>query len=343
MESLGLLKTPKKQETKCLEKDLCEEVKMELKSNTDKDFDIQNKKIIKRIEEAKKAKEEREQNQESTQNKTNLAKVVRLPVWPEEVRGVPNVALRSALFSAAGKGPKAFFHKVPLHSQEGVLIRYTGAKLDQCDASVWETVLHMARLSNLGDEFRVSAYQLLKFLGKTDTGKNRTILDKRLSTLNATALEIDIGSRSYEGSLIDEVYRDKKTKEYIIKLNSKLKILFESTQYTLVDWSMRNTLDGKPLAQWLYGYYSSHAEPYPVKIETLHKLCGSETTEIWKFTQNLKKALDELVLLFKNQGQIFNYWLDNDLVFVQKTPSKSQKKHLKKLPKKNNKRPVLKK
>ena len=29
------------------------------------------------------------------------------------------------------------------------------------------------------------------------------------------------------------------------------------------------------LAQWLHGFYASHAKPFPIKIETLHRLCGS--------------------------------------------------------------------
>lgn len=38
---------------------------------------------------------------------------------------------------------------------------------------------------------------------------------------------------------------------------------------------MRHALDGHQLAQWLHGFYASHAKPFPIKIETLHRLCGS--------------------------------------------------------------------
>ena len=37
-------------------------------------------------------------------------------------------------------------------------------------------LLHIARPQGLGNECRVTAYQLLKALGKTDSGKNRDIL-----------------------------------------------------------------------------------------------------------------------------------------------------------------------
>jgi hypothetical protein len=171
-------------------------------------------------------------------------------------------------------------------------ILYTGQRLDQGDLDVWQAVLHIARLQGLGDECRVTAYQLLKTLGKTDTGKNRDILDRRLSRKNASAVRIKIGRYSYEGSLIDEVYRDEKTLEYVINLNPKLRALFERDQWTAVDWAVRLELTGQPLAQWLHGFYATHAQPYPISVEKLHELCGSEAEEIWKFKQLLVRSLE---------------------------------------------------
>ena len=73
------------------------------------------------------------------------------------------------------------------------------------------------RLQGLGNECRVTAYQLLKALGKTDSGKNREILDIRLSRMKATGIDVHIGRFGYEGSLIDEVYRDKETRECVFQ------------------------------------------------------------------------------------------------------------------------------
>jgi hypothetical protein len=180
-------------------------------------------------------------------------------------------------------------------------------------------------------------------MNKKNTGGNRDVLDARLSGLVATAIEVQTGPYRYTGNLVDEFYKDETTREYIIRINPKLKTLFEPDQFTLIDFKTRQALEGKSLAQWLHGYYSSHAEPYPVKIETLHKLCGSETSELWKFTQNLKKALEELALALRNDGKIFDFRIENDLIIAKKTPSKTQQKHLKKLPKKGKKQTMLKK
>ncbi|WP_239990634.1 plasmid replication initiator TrfA [Pseudomonas sp. LAMO17WK12:I9] len=178
-----------------------------------------------------------------------------LPHWPDSVRRVPNVALRSALFGAISKGHRPYLERVEIHAQGGISIFYTGALLDQGDLDVWETVLHMARAQELGAECRVTAYRLLKELGKTDSGKNRTILDRHLSRMKATALQVRVGDHSYEGSLIHEVYRDHGTRCYVIRLNPMLRVFFLGDQFTDVDWSVRQALHGKPLAQWLHSFY----------------------------------------------------------------------------------------
>ncbi len=76
--------------------------------------------------------------------------------------------------------------------------------------------------------------------------------------MKATGVDVHIGWFGYEGSLIDEVYRDKETREYVFRVNLKLRTLFEPDQFTQVDWAVRRQLGGQPLAQWLHGFYASH-------------------------------------------------------------------------------------
>jgi hypothetical protein len=257
----------------------------------------------------------------------NVMQINRDP-WPEVDRGVPNAALRSALFGVIKKGARAYLERQEIHAQEGICIIYTGARLDQGDLDAWLTVLHIARTQELGDECRVTAYQLLKALGKTDTGSNRDTLERRLSRMKATGVDVNVGKYGYEGSLIDEVYREKETREYVIRLNPKLCALFEADQFTQIDWSVRHALDGKPLAQWLHGYYSSHARPFPVKVDTLHRLCGSEAALLSDFKKDLRKALDAVADAGTANGQPFSYDIRGDLVHVKKQASESQQRHL---------------
>ncbi|WP_447788291.1 plasmid replication initiator TrfA [Pseudomonas farris] len=251
-----------------------------------------------------------------------------LPNWSDSVRRVPNVALRSALFGAISKGHRPYLERVKINALGGISILYTGALLDQGDLDVWETVLHLARMQELGSECRVTAYRLLKDLGRTDTGKNRTILDRHLSRMKATALQVRVGEHSYEGSLIHEVYRDHDSRSYVIRLNPKLRVLFLDDQFTDVDWSVRQALHGRPLAQWLHGFYVTHARPYNLKVETLHRLCGSRASSLRDFKKDLRRSLDTVERASNAAGQPFSYLIEGNLVRVKTTPSPSQRRHL---------------
>lgn len=254
--------------------------------------------------------------------------VVQLPSWPEPMRGVPNGVLRSALFGAIKKGPRRYMEGEQIASLDGIEIRYTGQRLDQGDLDVWESLLHIARLQAMGEQCRFTAYAMLKLMGKTDTGPNREALHKRITRLRANAVDIKQGRHSYIGGLVDEAYKDEETQEWVIVLNPKLHALFAADQFTQIDWSVRHELNGKPLAQWLHGYYASHAKPYPISVATLHKLCGSESVLLSDFKKDLRKALDAVTEAGTTHGQPFSNEIKDDLVYVEKKGSGSQRRHV---------------
>ncbi len=258
-------------------------------------------------------------------------KVVQLPLWPDPMRAVPNACLRSALFGAVRKGRRRLLEQETIAAMEGVEIRYTGPRLSQGDLDVYESLLHILRDQPLGKVCYTTSYALLKIMGKKDTGGrggNREVLHRSLMRLGATMVEIETRSYSYAGSLIDEVEQNKKTREYVITLNPKLKTLFAPDQYTQIQWTIRRELEGHQLAQWLHGFYASHAQPYPVKVETLHKLCGSETERMDHYRENLRKALDAVAAACAAHGESFQYRIEKSIVFVDRTPSETQQRHI---------------
>lgn len=255
-------------------------------------------------------------------------KVVQLPLWPEPVRAVPNGFLRSALFGAIRKGRRRYLKAEQLAALDGIEIRYTGERLDQGDLDVWESVLHAVRLQELGSQCRVTSYALLKLMGKTDTGKNRATLHERITRLRAGTVELKQGRYVYIGGLIGEAFKDEETQEWVIVLNPKLRALYGADQFTQVDWSVRHALDGHQLAQWLHGFYASHAKPFPLKIETLHRLCGSEARTMRFFAVDLRKNLDAVAEASAAHGEGFSYEIRGDLVHVEKRPSVTQRRHL---------------
>ncbi|OQD19341.1 hypothetical protein UE98_23565 [Burkholderia cenocepacia] len=205
---------------------------------------------------------------------------------------------------------------------------YTGERLDQGDLDVWESVLHVVRLQELGAQCRVTSYALLKLMGKTDTGKNRKVLHTRITRLRANAVEIKQDRYSYIGGLVDEAYKDNGTQEWVIVVSPKLRALFADDQFTQIDWNVRRALSGKSLAQWLHGFYATHAKPYPMRMDTLLKLAGSEDESPSSGRQTLRRALDALAEASEVHGQPFSYDIRGELVHVEKKPSDSQRRHL---------------
>ena len=254
-----------------------------------------------------------------------------LPSWPGPVRAVPNGFLRSALFGAIGRGRRRYCSGDDLAAIDGVTIRYKGERLDQSDLDVWQSVLHSVRLQDLGSQCRVTSYALLKLLGLTDTGKNRVTLHNRLERLVANALTVKQGCYTYIGSLICSAAKHEDTQEWVIELDPRLRPLFAHDQFTQIEWAVRHRLSRHQLAQWIHGFYASHAKPFPLKVETLLKLCGSEDASPTSRRQNLRKALDAVTHASAASGERFSYEIIGNLVHVKKQASEPQRRYLAKL------------
>lgn len=244
------------------------------------------------------------------------------------MRGVPNITLRSALFGSSRSPSQAYLQRAEIFTQRPARMRYTGPRLDQGDLDVWITLLHMARQKTMGRSFKTSAYELLKLQGKTDAGNNRKTLYKRLFRLAAATLEISAARHSYTGGLVDSVYRDESTHELVISLNPELSKLFGPNEFTHIDWSIRRSLNAKPLAQWLHGFFSSHAEPIPILVDVIMQMAGSLDASAFSREQNLRRALDALQLASDLHEQPFSYKVCAGLVHIKRTPSSSQSRHI---------------
>ena len=251
------------------------------------------------------------------------AKVIQLPLWPETKRGALNAVLRSALFAAIqGKGRVALDREL-VAAQQGIEIRLTGWQLSQSDLDVWEQALHLARTQALGTQCQFTERGFLKALGRQPGGQNVEWLKSAIARLAGAVVELTQDGRTYGGTLL-EFYRDEATGRTVLEINPKLAAFYGPTQWTQIDWEQRQRLRGKPLALWLMGFYASHAAPYPLTVEYLHKLSGSSTKRLRKFKENLAEALGELV----TGGAIEAFEIVGDLVHVRTVPSKSQRKHL---------------
>ena len=260
-----------------------------------------------------------------TQKKPPTGEIVQLPLWPEPARGLPNSTLRGALFPAIQGKTRDYKKREILVAQKGIQIRFTGWQLDQADLDVWEQCLHLARQHPLGTRCDFTARSFLKALGRSTGKQNHEWLKDAFARLVGAVVEITHNDKTYFGTLIEGGVRDERTGLYVLNLNPDLVKLYGPGMWTAVDWDQRRALGTrKPLAQWLIGFYSTHAKPYPMSVKNLMQLSGSRTKKTWKFKQNLEAALDEL----KAVGAIVEYSIEDGTVHVSRTPSKSQKRHL---------------
>ncbi|PZN70532.1 MAG: hypothetical protein DM484_28305 [Candidatus Methylumidiphilus alinenensis] len=285
---------------------------------------------LERIAEEQRLKRERREEEERLERERLAAVNPRLPPWPDTKRAVPNLALRSALFAAVRHNKRLFKYKVA--SVDGVDILYTGEQLDQTCLDVWEAVMHLCRHQQMGTELEFSAYEFLKMLEKADTGKNRKDLDDDLTRLNACAVRVQVGKRIYQGGLVVYMHSDENSQYFKIGLDPKLLLLFDTDQYTLLDWAIRKDLSGKPLAQWLHGYFASHAKPYPITFAKIHELCGSESKDMPGFRRDVRKALQTITEVCAKHGKPFSVEFKEDRVIASPTPSSSQQRCLEKKP-----------
>lgn len=249
---------------------------------------------------------------------------LKLELWPEEVRGVPNAILRGALF---GVGQERTMHKkrTLVAAVEGYEIRFKGETFNQTDLDVLEGMLHVAMPHPLGKRVEFTVHSFLKALGRSTGKTQHEQFKEHVMRLVTGGIEItDTKARmTFMGTLVHKAYRDEDTGNYVVIFDKDMLNLYEAG-YSHIDWNQRMALGKSTLAKWLHGFYATHAKPYPYKVETLHNLCGSAAS-MKEFKRMLKKALDDLV----GVSAIESWSIDQDgLVTVLRTPSRAQQKHL---------------
>lgn len=243
-----------------------------------------------------------------------LNAVVQLPLWPEPKRGAPNSFIRSALFAAIQSKDRQFLKETVLASQDGIVVKYTGEQLNQADLDVWETIVHLAREQPLGTVASFTAHGLLKAMGMPTGNSQHKQLHSTLLRLTACAVEVTHEGKTYFGPLIKSGAKDEVTRHYGIELNKGIIKLFGENQWTALDWKQRQELRAQPLAQALHAFYSSHREPFAVKLDTLQAYTGSRNKQAASFKRQVRTALTQLV----DVGFLASFEITGDLVNVRR-------------------------
>jgi TrfA protein len=262
--------------------------------------------------------------------KVLAAKQLTLEMWPDAVRGVPNVVLRNALFGVS-TNRKMYKTRTLIASLDGYEIWFKGEAFNQTDLDVWEVLLHLARLQPLGTNIEFTAHSLLTELGRGTGGQDHERLKEELARLGSGWAEVTWTKekKTFAGSLINGFSRDEETGRYVLQFNVDMAKLY-GEGHTLIDWAQRMALGKDNLAKWLHGHYASHASPYPYKVEKLRALSASDIERLGDFRKVLRRALDKLISV----GALKSWDISRltDLVRVVNLPSQSQRKALLKRP-----------
>lgn len=251
---------------------------------------------------------------------------IQMPLYPNECRIMPNALIRSALFNVNNpNAPRIDLKKEKLASIEGTEIYYTGEDLRQEESAVLLEIFHLARAALPSERIEFSGYALLKQLKWGSSGRSYERLVKILDRLQASSVTIKFngGRKGFTGSLVrkflwkdgtDTGGTDGKTR-WIVYLEPEIISLFDGDDYTRFSIEQRQSLKSD-LSKWLHSYYHSHDRAFAHSVAWLHKMCGSQTKELFHFRANLRRALKELV----QKGFLSDWRIDkHDLVHVVRT------------------------
>lgn len=221
----------------------------------------------------------------------------RLPDTPKGAWAAPTPVLRSALFGMVERGKRKHVESEPVTCWKGDQICYTGWYLDQADLDCWLAILDIAKEQDLGEVVYLRARELLRHLGRSSSGNSHKWLRRSVKRLRSGTVEITSDNGGYyQGGLVFSLRFDPEDKHYEIRLDLEIASLFDDA-FVRLNCEKRKQLSSD-LAKWLQGYVTSNqatvSKPHRIGIAKLRGLCRSQTAELWKFKQQLKRALGEL-------------------------------------------------
>lgn len=244
-----------------------------------------------------------------------------LAPWPNSQRAIPNDLARSALFTTRGRAvAREVCNRKPIFSiNKDSVMTYTGIELRaEDDELVWVQVLEYAKKIPINSPVRFTFYQMCKDLDWSAGSRSYKRIEDSLTRLQATAIQFTSKrvARLESLSMVERfsvVNRGHARNAFCeIQIAKEMVILFGGSYYTTLIWDKYKKLS--PTARRLYDYIGSHQTPYPIKLETFKGLCGSQTKELWKLRQQIRKACNELV----DAGMVSKAWVEKDLIHCER-------------------------
>lgn len=263
------------------------------------------------------------------------AELIIFPQWKSNSRAMPNVMVRSSLFTARNRRtPRAYRDNELLAVVGPGEIRYTGIELRQDDEDVLMLLANAARslfgsdeITNPDNRYRIpfNRGELIAELGWTRNTRSYQRLRACLTRLKATELIVKVSSSDLSAGhavslLVEYAWRED---EYWVEIPALFFQLY-GNQFTAVSWAQRQQLPAG-LARWLMGYCLSHREPLPIKIETIAKGAGLEVPTTADGRRKLRQLIRQAAASLKQVGALLEAGVYNDKFIYEKMPGKQAK------------------
>ncbi|HEX5285679.1 MAG TPA: plasmid replication initiator TrfA [Polaromonas sp.] len=247
-------------------------------------------------------------------------KVLQLPLWPAEMRAIPNDYARSALFTVRNKKTprEAMMGHEVFHTSQDVQIYYTGIELRADDDElVWQQVLEYAKHFPLGQPVSFTLYQLCTDLDWPINGRYYQRAEECLDRLQASAIKF-VSKRlgSLESLSMIKRYRmvgrGSRGARCEVEIDGEMVYLFAGHHYTQVVWTKYRKLS--PVSRRLYDYLASHKEPYPLALDTFNRMCASLCNRPKKWAEMVRESCEEL----KQAGLVDAAWVHEGMIRAQR-------------------------
>ncbi len=235
---------------------------------------------------------------------------VYLPCWKDAV-GLPNLLLRSALFSAIRPG--ADFEDEPIGVQgtkkRPVTLIMTGPQLCDYDRRVFAVCLmHYAGdrplAANDAELVNTTFWRFSQAMQVSYNANVHKAIRSSLKRLNAVVLRIKVGSTDLPmPRLIDAAFYDrldggetldenlKGSDRIEFRIDQSMAVLFEPAEWSALSDDALHKPDG--LGAWLVGFYRTHTGAFDLKVKDLYEYSGS-ICPMYEFRRRLKTALTKL-------------------------------------------------
>lgn len=248
-----------------------------------------------------------------------------LPLWPDNVRAMPNDVCRSAVFTVRNsRTPRITIQNKPIYVVGDGMITYTGIELRaEDDELVWQQFLDIGKGYPIGSWFSFTPYQICVAIGWPTNGAYYRKVHDCLLRLKATAISVENkASKNSAGkgkavSMVEGYEWDTNEKgnrtRLRLKISPGMDKLFAGSQFTHLEWIAYRDLT--PIARRLFDYAASHLRPYPLKLETAREMCRSDSMIIRRWRQQVKEACKVL----EASGLLKRAYVSpNDLVFFER-------------------------